>query len=208
MTRSYRHGRVIQQPCGYRKSHPSWRPPVARLISWPNVQDAHAVRGVARVDASVTRLARRRDPLSAAATACLETLSTAKVQTEEHRQTDLRLALPAVPVAGRCRNHLQTGDAGALASWWLSPVQRIQVEAKEKPVRAASVSRQSTVDWTKRRSRLGYCAHPRRCAAAERLTHLPIGEYGGRWPACAAAVWEGQCGAKIRGPRPRADARR
>jgi transposase InsO family protein len=96
-------------------------------------RDARPLEAARRVRRRIVQIAggaRSRDGISPPATACAEAVRASQAQVTHSRPADLRLAVPAVPVAARSCGHLPARDAGTLASEWLPPVLALEIRSR------------------------------------------------------------------------------
>ena len=101
---------------------------VAQMQRWATLcRDARPLEAARRVRRRIVQIAggaRSRDGISPPATACAEAVRASQAQVTHSRSADLRLAVPAVPVAARSCGHLPARDVGTHAGLDRSPARR------------------------------------------------------------------------------------
>ena len=152
----------------------SW---VAQMQRWATLyRDARPLEAARRVRRRIVQIAggaRSRDGISPPATACVEAVRASQAQVTHSRSADLRLAVPAVPVAARSCGHLPARDAGTLASEWLPPVLALEVRSPRRPAGDPGRDPQSGPGRQPRQPALGCATHSWRVDET-RCRHRPI----------------------------------
>ena len=137
------------------------------VMGYPPRWDDRPLEAARRIARRIVQIAggpRSRDGISPPAAACAEAVRASQAQVAHCRSADLRLAVPAVPVAARSCGHLPARDAGALASQRLPPVLALEVPSPRRPACGPGRDPRSDPGHQPRQPALGCATHSWRAA--------------------------------------------